>query len=206
MKLNYKLIAAAVTAIVLLRSLTRAKSFKNKVAQLAKDELKAWSNGTTKEGNAITLQRLRDYWKQGAKVNASDSYYINNAWSGAFISYIMRKAGAGDQFPYNALHANYINKAKENRKNKIKTFQAFRKNEVPVNVGDLICYPRTTGITYESNGTYFAHCDIVTDVTPGKAIAIGGNVSDSVKKSAYTLDSNDRVTTEKVHVIIKTLI
>ncbi len=77
---------------------------------------------------------------------------------------------------------------------------------MPVTVGDLICYPRQEGITYENNGTYFAHCDIVTEVTPGKAIAIGGNVSDSVKKSAYNLDSNNKVTTEKVHVIIKTLI
>jgi hypothetical protein len=206
MKNNLKFIAAAFAALIILRSLTRKKSFKNKAAQLASEELKAWNNGSTKEGNSSTLQRLRDYWKQGAKVNASDSYYINNAWSGAFISYIMRKAGAGDQFPYNALHANYINKAKQNRKNNIKSFQAFRKTEVPVTVGDLICYPRQEGITYESNGTYFAHCDIVTEVTPGKAIAIGGNVSDSVKKSAYNLDSNNKVTTDKVHVIIKTLI
>jgi hypothetical protein len=206
MKNNYKFIAAAIAALIILRSLTRKKGFKNKAAQLANEELNAWSNGSTKEGNASTLQRLRDYWKQGAKVNASDSYYINNAWSGAFISYIMRKAGAGDQFPYNALHANYINKAKQNRKNNIKSFQAFKKSEVPVTVGDLICYPRQEGITYESNGTYFAHCDIVTEVTPGKAYAIGGNVSDSVKKSAYNLDSNNKVTTEKVHAIIKTLI
>jgi hypothetical protein len=206
MKNNYKFIAAAIAALIILRSLTRKKGFKNKAAQLANEELNAWSNGSTKEGNATTMQRLRDYWKQGAKVNASDSYYINNAWSGAFISYIMRKAGAGDQFPYNALHANYINKAKQNRKNNIKSFQAFKKSEVPVTVGDLICYPRQEGITYESNGTYFAHCDIVTEVTPGKAYAIGGNVSDSVKKSAYNLDSNNKVTTEKVHAIIKTLI
>lgn len=206
MKINIKLIAAAVTAIVLLRSLSRAKSLKNKIAKLAVDELNYWNNGTIKEGNAKTMQRLRDYWKQGTKVNASDSYYINTAWSAAFISYIMRKAGAGDQFKYATAHSKYINQGKANRINKIKTFQTFRKTEVPVTVGDLICYPRTEGVSYDTKGDYYAHCDIVTEVTKGKAYAIGGNVSNSVNKTAYNLDNNNKVTTDKVHAIIKTLI
>ena len=119
---------------------------------------------------------------------------------------MMKKSVAGYKYRYSTLQSDYINAAKQNRKNNIKSFQAFRKNEVPVNVGDLICYPRTDGVTYDTNGGYFAHCDIVTEVTPGKAIAIGGNVSNTVNKSSYTLDSNNKVTTDKVHAIIKTLL
>lgn len=205
-KKNLTIIAAALAALILLRSLTRKKGFKNKLAELAKAEYKKWGSGTIKEGNPKTMQSLRDYWQQGTKTNKSDNYYINTAWSAAFISYMMKKAGAGDKFKYSTLHSDYINAAKQNRKNNVKSFQAFRKNEMPVRIGDLICYPRTEGVTYDTNGGYFAHCDIVTEIKPGKAIAIGGNVSNTVGKTTYNLDPNNKVTTGKVHAIIKTLL
>jgi len=205
MKPYYKYIAAAIAALVILRSLTKS-NFKKKLAKLANDELKRWNNGSIKEGNASLMPALRNYWKVGSKTNASDNYYINNAWSATFVSYLMRQAGAGDNWKYSALHSDYIQAAKQNRKNNIKTFQAFRKNEVPVSVGDLICYPRQAGVTYDTTGGYFAHCDIVTNIDPGTATAVGGNVSDSVKESFYKLDSNNKVITDKVHAVIKTLI
>ena len=205
MKPYYKYIAAAIAALVILRSLTKS-NFKKKLAKLANDELKRWNNGSIKEGNASLMPALRNYWKVGSKTNASDNYYINNAWSATFVSYLMRQAGAGDNWKYSALHSDYIQAAKQNRKNNIKTFQAFRKNEMPVSVGDLICYPRQAGVTYDTTGGYFAHCDIVTNIDPGTATAVGGNVSDSVKQSFYKLDSNNKVITDKVHAVIKTLI
>jgi len=205
MKPYYKYIAAAIAALVILRSLTKS-NFKKKLAKLANDELKRWNNGSIKEGNASLMPALRNYWKIGSKTNASDNYYINNAWSATFVSYLMRQAGAGDNWKYSALHSDYIQAAKQNRKNNIKTFQAFRKNEMPVSVGDLICYPRQAGVTYDTTGGYFAHCDIITNIDPGTATAVGGNVSDSVKQSFYKLDSNNKVITDKVHAVIKTLI
>ena len=205
MKLYYKYIAAAIAALVILRSLTKS-NFKKKLAKLANEELQRWNNGSTKEGNAALMPALRNYWKIGSKTNASDSFYINNAWSATFVSYLMRQAGAGDNWKYSALHSDYIQAAKKNRKNNVKTFQAFRKNETPVTVGDLICYPRQEGVTYDTPGGYYAHCDIITDIKPGTAVTVGGNVSDSVKQSVYKLDGNNKVITEKVHAVIKTLI
>ena len=35
------------------------------------------------------------------------------AWSAAFVSYVMRIAGAGARFPYSASHSDYINLAKQ---------------------------------------------------------------------------------------------
>jgi len=198
---NLIYLGAAIAALVLLRSLGKRSSFKKKLVNLANEELAKWKG--KKEGNQTTIQQLRNYWKQGANVTASDNFYINNAWSAAFISYLMRIAGAGDKFKYSQRHSEYIQAAKQNRKNNIKTFQGFRKNEQPVSVGDLICYPRQDGITYETGGNYFAHCDLVTDIKPGLAITVGGNVSDTVKNSNYNLDTNNKVTTDKVHVIIK---
>jgi hypothetical protein len=201
-KKNLIYIGAAVAALVLLRSLTKRTNFKKKIVKLANDELKKWQG--KKEGNSTTIQELRNYWKQGAGVTASDNYYINNAWSAAFISWIMKTAGAGDKFKYSARHSEYIQAAKQNRKNNVKTFQAYRKNEQPVKVGDLICYPRQAGVTYDTPGNYYAHCDLITEIKNGTAVSIGGNVSDTVKQSIYNLDTNSKVTTEKVHAIIKT--
>jgi hypothetical protein len=200
-KKNLIYLGAAIAALVLLRSLANRSNFKKKLVKLANDELAKWKN--KKEGNQTTIQELRNYWKQGANVTASDSFYINNAWSAAFISYLMRMAGAGDKFKYSQRHSEYIQAAKQNRKNNIKTFQGFRKNEQPVKVGDLICYPRTEGVTYDTGGNYYAHCDLVTEIKPGTAVTIGGNVSDTVKQSNYKLDPDNKVITEKVHVIIK---
>lgn len=201
-KKNLVYIGAAIAALVLLRSLTKRSNFKKKIVKLANDELKKWQG--KKEGNNTTIQELRNYWKQGAGVTASDNYYINNAWSAAFISWIMKTAGAGDKFKYSARHSEYIQAAKQNRKNNVKTFQAFRKNEQPVKVGDLICYPRQAGVTYDTPGNYYAHCDLITEIKNGTAVTIGGNVSDTVKQSTYNLDTDSKVTTEKVHAIIKT--
>lgn len=205
MKPSIKYILAAVAALVILRSLKKS-NFKQKAVKLAVNELKRWNNGSIKEGNAALMPTLRDYYRTGTKTQGSDNYYIKTAWSGAFISYIMRMAGAGDKFKYNNSHSVYIQDAKQNRKKNIKTFQAFRKNEMPVTVGDLICYPRQDGITYDTPGLYYSHCDIVSEIKPGFAVGIGGNVSDSVKTKNYNLDSNNKVTSENVHAIIKVLI
>jgi hypothetical protein len=200
-KKNLIYLGAAIAALVVLRSFGNRSNFKKTLVKLANDELAKWKN--KKEGNATTIQELRNYWKQGAGVTASDSYYINNAWSASFISWLMKTAGAGDKFKYSSLHSDYIQAAKQNRKNNIKTFQGYRKTEKPVSVGDLICYPRQAGVTYDTGGGYFAHCDLVTAIKPGEAVAVGGNVSDTVKTSVYKLDPENKVTTDKVHVIIK---
>ena len=102
-KKNLIYLGAAVAALVLLRSLSNRSNFKKKLIKLANAELAKWKG--KKEGNNTTIQELRNYWKQGAKVTASDSYYINNAWSAAFISYLMRTAGAGDKFKYSQRHS-----------------------------------------------------------------------------------------------------
>lgn len=207
---NNKLLFASIIGGFLLFRLLKNKSmssFKNKLIELANNEWKKWNIPTkVKEGSTKTIQDLRNYYKIGTNNNWSDAKMISTAWSGTFISYLMRMAGAGKNFFYSTLHADYIQKAKKNRINNIKTFQAYKPDEISVEAGDLICYPRQEGVTYETNGVYFAHCDIVTKIENNKATAIGGNVSNSVSKSIYELDDNNKVKTSKVHVVIKNLL
>ena len=163
--------------------------FKKKLVNLANEEHNAWNkNGTVKEGNQDTIQRLRNYWEVGSGIKEDDNYYINQAWSSAFISYLMRKAGAGDDFKYSQSHSQYIAQAVKNRKeNNSKKFKAYKPNEVKVQVGDLVCYPRQSGVGYDSKAGYKSHCDLITSVQGNIAVGIGGNVSDSVTKKNYAL-------------------
>ena len=178
-----------ISLIYLFSKPKKQSSFKKKLVNLANEEFDAWNkNGKIKEGNQDTLPRLRKYWEEGAGVKQSDNYYINEAWSSAFISYLMRKAGAGDDFFYAQSHSQYIAQAVKNRKeNNSKKFKAYKPNEVEVKVGDLVCYPRQSGVTYESIAGYKSHCDVITSISGNTAVGIGGNVSDSVSKKNYIL-------------------
>ena len=114
--------------------------FKKGLVQLANKEWDKWNkNGVIKEGSKDTIQDLRNYWEEGANVKKDDSYYTKQAWSSAFISYIMRLSGAGDDFKYSSSHSKYIAEAIKNKKeNNSKKFKGYKPDEVNVEIGDLV--------------------------------------------------------------------
>ena len=185
--------------------------FNKKLVNLANEEFDAWNkNGKIKEGSQDTLPRLRKYWEEGSGIKEDDYYYINKAWSSAFISYLMRKAGAGNDFKYSQSHSQYITEAVNNREdNNSKKFKAYKPNEVDVKVGDLVCYPRQSGVSYYSKAGYLSHCDLITSIKGNNAVGVGGNVSDSVSKNNYPLKegkidkSKDKKPYGGVFVVIK---
>ena len=136
------------------------------------------------------MKRLTDYWVQGGGVNWDAKKMTDEAWSAAFISYLMKKSGAGNNFKYSISHSEYIRDAVKNRKEgNNKTFRAFRPQEVKIEVGDLVCYPRQSGVSFDKTGSYMSHCDIVTTVNKLEALSIGGNISDSVSQTKLPLNS-----------------
>ena len=110
----------------------------------------------------------------------------NYAWSAAFISYVMRMAGAGGGFPYSETHADYINAARRHglgvgpgivlTAERIEIYAPQR--------GDLICYWRgRRPVTYDDLPTdhrFGGHCDFVVEIKPGELDVIGGNVDNAV--------------------------
>jgi hypothetical protein len=200
-----------ISLIYLFSKPKKKNAFKSKLVNLANQEFEAWNqNGKIKEGNQDTLPRLRRYWEEGSGIKEDDNYYINQAWSSAFISYLMRKAGAGDDFKYSQSHSQYIAQAVKNRKeNNSKKFKAYKPNEVKVEVGDLVCYPRQSGVGYDSQAGYMSHCDLITSIKGNNAVGIGGNVSDSVSKKNYPLKdgkidkSKDKKDYGGIFVVIK---
>ena len=206
-------ISVLTISLIYLFSKPKKKSaFKSKLVNLANQEFDKWNkNGVKiKEGAKDTIVDLRNYWEKGAGVKQNDEYYVEEAWSSAFISYLMKTAGAGDDFKYAPSHSQYIAQAVKNRKeNNSKKFKAYKPNEVKVEVGDLVCYPRQSGVGYDSQAGYMSHCDLVISVNKNTAVGVGGNVSDSVSKKNYALKdgkidkSKDKKNYGGIFVVIK---
>jgi hypothetical protein len=108
-------------------------------------------------------------------------------WSAAFVSYVMRIAGAGPHFPYAPDHAHYIDIAKEMALGQASgwVITAERPSAYAPQPGDLVCFGRgrAASLTYDDlpAGFFPAHCAIVVDTAvPGEISVIGGNVDDAV--------------------------
>lgn len=126
----------------------------------------------------------------------------NYPWSAAFISFIMKQSGAGDQFKYSVRHATYILDAVKNRDNPNASFRGYHIDWIRPSVGDLICAPRgeNAGLTYWKiidQGDFESHCDIVVAKNNNQLEVIGGNVGDRVAKTIVSLDDQGHIKVTK---------
>jgi Uncharacterized protein conserved in bacteria (DUF2272) len=158
-------------------------------------------------------QRVGDYWWQGlnpsdpetpwtGKHNANGQIFPPDqdgdfAWSAAFVSYVMRMAGAGTGFPYSADHHTYITAAIRHDPGLI--ISAERAESYAPQPGDVICMGRAenAGVRYDTAvkiGAFKAHCDIVVATGgPDGLEAIGGNVADTVALRHFPIDADGRL-------------
>jgi hypothetical protein len=160
-------------------------------------------------------QRVGEYWWQGmnpgdftqawtGKHDANGAVFPAGddedfAWSAAFISYVMRIAGAGARFPFAPAHATYINLAREmslGRTNGLVVW-AEAPDAVAPDLGDLICFGRHAAARLRFADLpappFPAHCDIVVGREPGRLAVIGGNVDDSVTLSHVPVTEDGRL-------------
>jgi Uncharacterized protein conserved in bacteria (DUF2272) len=119
----------------------------------------------------------------------------NYAWSAAFISYVMRLAGAGTSFPYSATHADYIVAAA--RRDRGVALTAERASFYAPQPGDLICAWRgQTPVSFDelpTAGRFPGHCDIVVGRKPGELDVIGGNVDNAVTMKPVPINADGRL-------------
>jgi hypothetical protein len=123
-------------------------------------------------------------------------------WSAAFISWIVRNAGANyANFNFAAAHARYIHQSiRAKLENNVTVpFWGFKLNEHKVQLGDLICQWREEPITYDqakNRNAYFSHCDVVVEIDGSGIRALGGNNSHSVRFKTYARNSEGYVKAE----------
>jgi Uncharacterized protein conserved in bacteria (DUF2272) len=136
---------------------------------------------------------------------ASES--IDYAWSAAFISYVMREAGAGPKFPYSAAHAFYVDAGwhADREANPRYAVRAERVEDYAPETGDLICFGTGRDSTLRFHDLpvpfFYGHCDLVTGVAPGMLTVIGGNVDDAVTMKHVPTTREGRLATQAGHVV-----
>ena len=146
-------------------------------------------------------QRVGEYWWLGPNAGERETRWTGKhdaagrvfpaeddgryAWSAAFVSYVMRIAGAGARFPYSPAHHPYINGAREMSLGRARDWLITAESPATYAPlpGDLICMSRTVvPLTFADlpAGRFPAHCDIVVGAAPGVLDVVGGNVDDAV--------------------------
>jgi hypothetical protein len=167
-------------------------------------------------------ERIGEYWWLGQDANRPQSAWtgMHNqngevfdeesadyfAWSAAFISYVMRTAGAGARFPYSPSHSTYINIAKEMTLGLTSGWVvvAERVDEYAPIPGDLICYSREhRKITYAQlpRWQFAAHCDIVVARGNSQISVIGGNVDHTVTMKHVPVTTDGLLANPGGHVL-----
>lgn len=207
--MKLKRILLIISIIVLVTGIlvysVRFSGFKKKIVRLAFQELEKWKS--IKETSSKASSYLVAYWRAVGihfSENSMQSASVQNAnpWSSAFISYLFFKAGAKGDFPYSASHASYFQVAKSQKNNPKAPLQGFRISEYAPKVGDLIVYTRDSSKGYDSNGFFASHGELVVSVSKNSLKAIGGNVSNKVTLSTYSLDDEGKLTRKEVPFIM----
>ena len=188
------------------------QAFRQKIVQIANRELARWGDGRIKETDPRLRKTLQDYWKTGVGVSFSEdqlsdpAFQNTHPWSAAFISWLMKAAGAGNAFKYNGYHSAYTREAIDNRlANNSNPFKAYRITELAPQAGDLVCNSRAgSGATYDNvRAPMKTHCDVVTEVRPQRIVIVGGNVNNSVAQKTLRIDANGRIAEPNYFAVIR---
>lgn len=146
-----------------------------------------------KEGEDPYFRRVGVYWDVGVEDPTLDGRH-DVPWSAAFISWVMRSAGAGTRFVYSPQHSVYISRAIRDlsQQRQAAGYWCYRLNEQRPATGDIVCWARESGVDYDhqKGGVYAGHADTVTDVRQGEIDIVGGNVGDSVSKRTLLLNAD----------------
>jgi hypothetical protein len=160
------------------------------------------------EDSLSVWARIGEYWDaadpgHAAAVRAAAARTVERelwpawrrAWSAAFVSWVMRRAGSPDFTPDPA-HADYLRAALERRPDSVVDIATYG----PV-TGDLICAGRGSGPRdaaeflrrlREERGFFPSHCDVVVEIGVDTMTLIGGNVKNAVVATVTPL-ANGRI-------------
>lgn len=189
--------------------------FASAVADAANAELARF--GGMNETDASAAPLLREYWMTGAGLKdaaARAAIVERTAWSAASISFVVLRtlsgAGSTATFPRSAGHWQYVGAAIRNDFSQAPRpafygFPPFGDGSEPVQVGDIVGTPRTTALDDYADAlkaafrkktddqAYPSHFDIVVAIEGSVASLVGGNVSNTVKRTKLDLQPDGRL-------------
>ena len=149
----------------------------------------------TNEADPVLCKQIKK-WTQDIGFGFTSCTKV--AWSAVFVSWCVKQAGATKaEFKFAMAHSVFVNEAIRNASKGVGVFQGFNISAQPPAVGDIIQLNRRGhkfGFDFARTHTaYESHSVIVIEVghdsLGGFAFCVGGNESDSVRRSVVRLDS-----------------
>lgn len=155
-----------------------ARSLPSEIVRYARRELRRY--GGCDENIEPLNSRIGEYWNYlGLNFNGTDS---DQYWSAAFVSFVVRRAGAEGSFAYSRRHSAYVYRAIRDREEGIPgRFWGYRPQDLAISPGDILAMNqgRSRAISFEEarhSSRYPSHCDIVVGAAANGFETIGGNV------------------------------
>lgn len=146
------------------------------------------------EGENGWYQRVGQFWLEGTNTHGVDGRNHESYWSATFISWIMRRAGAGSRFRYSIKHSVFIAQGIRDflQKRDAASYWTERLADARPAIGDIVCWAREGGVDYDhqKGGDYAGHSDVIVEVGPEQVWIIGGNVGNSVTRRPLRLDES----------------
>jgi hypothetical protein len=161
-------------------------------------EFKFFKFGEQFEEHPLSQERIKTYWLSFQ----ATAEPVSVAWSAAFISFCMKKTNLVLSFKFSGRHTTYLSDSKTAKVNNdpSRAYWAVKLGDRVVQVGDLVGAYRTGGScgtavkTYNSlPGDFCSHVDVVVAIHGDRALAIGGNVGNTVTFKEIPLTPTGRV-------------
>ncbi len=170
-----------------------ATPFATRLASIAQEQHSKFQ--FTNEADPLLCKQIK---KWTVDIGFSFSSCTTVPWSAVFVSWCVKQAGATKaEFKFAMSHSVFVNQAIKNAVNGVGVFRGFDITAQTPAVGDIIQNNRRgnnfnfafakTHSQYESHSTIVI--EIGQDNLGGFAFCVGGNESDSVRRSVVRLDS-----------------
>lgn len=194
MKNKALIIGGSILGIFLLSKSSNASS-------VAKRLFNKYQN--VKESDSKLKSIITEFWRYAglSEAKAKSFTTLNYAWSSAFISYVMIKAGFKN-FPVSTTHTCYASKIRDGKYDR---FSLQRTYQYKPKVGDIVLKNRGgESLTFDkfSCGD-ISHGDIVVKVEKGRLITIGGNVKNQISETHVSIDQNGYINDGLYFAIVK---
>ncbi len=167
--------------------------FAKKLARIAQDQHARFQ--FTNEADSTLCRQIKK-WTEAIGFPFASCTSV--PWSAVFVSWCVKQAGANaDEFKFAMAHSVFVNQVIKNAENETGVFRGRKINDHAPNVGDIIQHNRSSN-TFDfdfakSHKNYVSHSVIVIeigqDTQGGFAFCIGGNESDSIRRSVVRLNS-----------------
>lgn len=167
--------------------------FAKRLASIAQDQHSKFQ--FTNEADPTLCKQIKK-WTQDIGFTFTSCTKV--PWSAVFVSWCVKQAGATKaEFKFAMAHSVFVNQAIKNAMSGVGVFQGFDISAQPPGVGDIIQNNRRGGHVdfafARTRTSYESHSVIVIEIGQdnegGFAFCVGGNESDSVRRSVVRLNS-----------------